>query len=160
VYWWQVGAGTPVVGDFDNNGRDDLALYRPDGSFTIHLAAGNAVHGSLGWTPVWGGDGFFAFLLLSTPVVGDFDGDQTADLGRFDLGTAVWRIRMSSTGAVSTFQFGNPFDQPVPADYDGDGITDLATWTANDGTGLSYFHVMGEPDQQWGIPGDIPVPAP
>ena len=49
---------------------------------------------------------------------------------------------------------------PVPADYDGDGRADIASWTPSNG----YWHVIlsstGQTvTQQWGMQGDQPVPA-
>lgn len=41
---------------------------------------------------------------------------------------APWKIRMSSTGNEVTLHFGEYGDTPVPGDYDGDGVTDLAVW--------------------------------
>jgi hypothetical protein len=156
-----VGPGSPVVGDFDGDGTDDLAMYKNDGTFSIWPVStgGSATIGSLGstiigyWPP-------YVLYLFTTPVVGDFDGDGRADLGRFEYGSARWVIRFSGSGIMGAMSFGNGYDKPVPGDYNGDGITELATWTADNGAGLSYFHVLGQADQQWGYPGDTPVPAP
>ena len=71
---------------------------------------------------------------------------------------------MSSTSQTQVLWFGGPgrrgsFGRAVPADYDGDGRTDLAIFAA-DGAGGAIFYINGQPSQQWGLQNDIPVPAP
>lgn len=51
-------------------------------------------------------------------------------------------------------------DIPVPSDYDGDGITDLAVYRASIGTWfIKLFSTgfVGSASFQWGIAGDIAV---
>ena len=76
---------------------------------------------------------------------------------------AVWDPAKSLylvLGKSTPILTGSPGDVPVPADYDGDGITDPAVWTPSTGV----WKVQNSDDgsvqtQQWGSPGDKPVPA-
>jgi hypothetical protein len=59
-----------------------------------------------------------------------------------------------------------PGDVPVPSDYDGDGRADIAVWRPADGTWwiVNSGYLSGRTKKQyeviqWGLPGDIPLPA-
>lgn len=112
------------------------------------------------------------------PVTGDFDGDGYADYAVRRASTGFWYILNSSgldilTGnsdAVTRYRFGvNADDIPVPADYDGDGITDLAvrrpdnqTWYILNSSGVDSLshHADGITRFRFGLNSeDIPVPA-
>jgi len=117
------------------------------------------------------------------PLIGDFDGDKISDLAVFRPSSATWLILPSSDPAcppnTEPFssacngifqQWGTPGDVPVPADYDGDGITDIAVWRPSTGTWLirpsrSCGPPLGSPSTCQplivilGGPGDIPVPG-
>ncbi|MEP7053864.1 MAG: hypothetical protein ABI912_01280, partial [Actinomycetota bacterium] len=74
-----------------------------------------------------------------------------ADVRMFDPATRRWLAR---AGAPVTF--GAVGDLPVPGDYDGDGIADIAVYRPHDST----WHVRGWASPiRFGRPGDIPVPA-
>ena len=61
----------------------------------------------------------------------------------------------SSDNVVNAAHWGQDGDRPVPADYDGDGKTDLAIW--RDG----YYWIYGSRDGisvfNWGLSTDAPV---
>lgn len=107
-------AGTPVVGDWSNTGRQHVGMFA-DGVFTLDLdgdrrltAADSVVR--LGQP----GD---------LPVVGDFNRDGRDDLGVYRRG--VWHI--DTTGDLRlgdgdlSYQLGDNDDTPVVGDWDGDG---------------------------------------
>jgi hypothetical protein len=44
-------------------------------------------------------------------------------------------------------------DIPVPGDYSGDGVTDLAVWRPSDG----LWYIYGGATTQYGQAGDVPL---
>jgi hypothetical protein len=115
-------AGVPVTGDWDGDGTTDLGLWSARrGRFTLHTLAGD--------TRVrLGGAG-------SEPVTGDWNGDGATDLGVYDPSTASFTLRTGAAdgsdglAVTRTVVFGGFSDLPVTGDWNGDGITDVGTWT-------------------------------
>lgn len=58
-------------------------------------------------------------------VLYDFDGDGKADQTVFRPSNSVWYLLRSRDGFTAA-QFGIPTDKLAPADFDGDGKTDIA----------------------------------
>ncbi|CAN5425735.1 hypothetical protein BH10ACI3_BH10ACI3_26780 [soil metagenome] len=166
IPWGTTGDGinnfdTPVPGDYDGDGKFDVAVYRfaltPANTFIVQRSSdGAAVYQQFG--------------NFSTDYVlpGDYDGD-----GKYDFAVArtgaqgtspmVWWILKSSTGTTLTQQFGLTSDTPVQGDYDGDARTDIAVfrrgataaaqstfWVSNSFNGTATA-------TQWGLGADFPV---
>ena len=77
----------------------------------------------------------------------------------------TWFVQNVANGAIATRVFGSIGDVPVPADYNSDLRTDLAVWRPSTGTWFilnsSLIGATSGPNmrtQQWGLPGDVPVP--
>jgi len=144
------------TGDFDGNGKTDIACYAGTASWAIGLSTG-ADFVSYLWT---GG------VAPSTPignqcVPGDFNGDGRTDIAcETASGTGAWAIALSTgTGWqtptwVGTRGAGYPSQWPsAPApglpvgnqcvfgDFDGKGMTDIACYAQSNGNGTANWAV-------------------
>jgi photosystem II stability/assembly factor-like uncharacterized protein len=109
---------TPVIGDFDGDGKADPGLWRAaQGIWIIPTSSSN--YSSFVFAQ-WGQPG-------DIPIVGDFDHDGKADIGFYRGGT--WGVLQSShnysTDFPLFFGWGGTGLQPITADFDGDGRADI-----------------------------------
>ncbi|MEO8648071.1 MAG: VCBS repeat-containing protein [Acidobacteriota bacterium] len=142
----------PVAADYDGDGADDIAVWRPDTGQWFILNSSDGFKPGSAANHTWGRFG-------DIPVPADYDGDGKADIGIFRPWENTWYIIKSSTNEWIKQPFGQAGeDRLVPADYDGDGKADIAvyrhgTWfTLNSRSGKMETFVFGFSD-------DTPVPA-
>jgi pectin methylesterase-like acyl-CoA thioesterase len=86
----------------------------------------------------------------------DFDGDGAADRSVFRPGEQTWYLEQT-TLRYQISRFGLASDLIVPADYDGDGRTDIAVY--RNGTWYILGTSSGLIGTQFGVAGDVPQPA-
>ena len=111
-----VVGGTPITGDWDGDGTDDLGWWR-DGATRLWLSDGTPYRQYAYGRP---GD---------VPVVGDFDGDGTDTLSIIRGGE--WHVNDAHAGGEATHRFvygrigPRGDDVPIIGDWDGDGTDDI-----------------------------------
>jgi hypothetical protein len=144
-----------VTGDYDGDGRADLAVRRAAGGLsTFHILKSN---GSIYQVVQWG-------LATDFAAPGDYDGDGITDIAviRRTSTSISYFIRQSTDGALATRTWRAIVgDQPVPGDYDDDEKTDVAMFRAFM-PGQTAFIILRSSDgtlgfHPWGITGDYPV---
>jgi N-acetylneuraminic acid mutarotase len=160
-YEYFVASNSRTPFDFDGDGKADVSVFRPsNGVWYLNRSQAGF------YAAQWGASG-------DALVPGDYDGDRKFDLAVFrKSANSTWYILQSATNTVRAVQWGASnilqailFDRPVPADYDGDGKTDLAVWRLTDHLSEpARFLILQSSNNvgvggQWGGFGDTPVPA-
>ena len=90
----------------------------------------------------------------------DFNGDGKADVTVFRPSESTWYLPSNSTSGLDAVQFGAAADKIVPADYDGDGKTDVASVHLNADNSLTWNIKRsrdGATSFQFGLAGDTPI---
>jgi subtilisin-like proprotein convertase family protein len=99
TFQWGLDSDKLAAADYDGDGRDDAAVYRPsDGTWYILRSSGGADYVRFG-------------IASDEPVPGDYDGDGKSDVAVYRSGT--WYVNQSSAGFFAT-QFGLAGDKPLP----------------------------------------------
>ena len=111
---WGGSAFKPVPGDYDGDGKTDIAIYNTTtGAWWIIPSSGTGPQGQVGTYGVgWGGSGF-------TPVPGDYDGDGKTDVAIYQSSNGYWWIIISSDGSPHGLGWGGDVsDVPLITNLD------------------------------------------
>lgn len=146
---------------------DDLFLFRPSNNTWFRQSVSAGAFSAIRWG-----------MAGDVPVAADYDGDEIKDVAVWRPANGRWYISRSSDGNLMIFTLGaGEIDKkqnngltaaitvvPVPADYDGDGLADIAIWEPDSGIWRILYSINGfKPEGgaaiQWGNTGDIPVQA-
>ena len=159
--WWSstgyqpaLVSGRVMCGDFNGDGKDDLAAFYRNGTANtalhVFLSTGTSFYyqGSQGW---WNSTSYQCDLITDRVVAGDFNGDGKDDVAAFYRnGTSDTDLHVFlSSGTSFTLQssplwwysLGYQSDlvsgRVLSGDYNGDGKTDIATFYRNSSTGTA-----------------------
>jgi hypothetical protein len=135
---------TPLVGDFDDDGVDDIALFNA-GQLALKYGP---VKDILNWKAA---DKWVAFGAAGwTPVVGDFNNNGTDDIGEYSNGQ--WALKYGPVKDIGFWPaadkwvlFGSGGWTPVVGDVNNNGVDDIALFQ-NGQWALKYGPVNLIPD--------------
>lgn len=128
--WFCIGTEVPEVGDFNNDGKDDIITFDFAGNRVwVALSTGSA----FGTASVWNSN--FTNNTAYSVGVGDFNGDGRDDICYFTKGTTGDVYVSLSTGSSfgaktlwhSSFCYGT--EVPLIGNFNGDSRDDIACFT-------------------------------
>lgn len=138
-----------AAGDYDGDGKFDIAVFRAGVWYIIESSTGNYRYEYFGQS----GD---------VPAANDYDKDGKADLtvARSENGVRVWYVRRSSDNQAYRVEWGLSSDAFFTgrSDFDGDGAADISV--IRNESGQRVFYIRRSSDSQlqiirWGAPNDV-----
>lgn len=140
----------PFMGDWNGDGVDTPGLYRRSDGY-VYLRNSN----TQGIADV----SYYFGNPSDVPIAGDFDGDGRDTVAIYRPSNqrfyVINRLGSGDAGlgaADYDFPFGNPGDQPIVADFDGDGTDIVGIYRPS--TGLVSFASPALSSFSYGAPGD------
>lgn len=157
---WGLATDTFIPEDFDNDNKDDIAVWRSGAAtvaaFYIYNSATSTVRvetfGQTGDDPT---------------VVDDYNNDGSADLAVYRPGASAglqstWFYRAVANGPTTYIPWGVNGDYPAPGDYDGNGSADFVVQRSNGAGQGNYWTLLSTGTTSittFGTPTDFVVPG-
>jgi hypothetical protein len=132
-----IGSDNLVPSDYDGDGMADVAVMRvEDSTWYVHYSKDDSL-GTFTWD--------IKVTCNDVMVPADYDGDGLSDMSMYRVSSGYWVILESASGNYRTAQFGGGVysgdsaetesseqnaDLPMPGDFDGDGVLDIAVWNS------------------------------
>ncbi|MBZ5712353.1 trypsin-like serine protease [Nannocystis pusilla] len=162
--WWSHRGNVPAVGDFNNDGRDDIWSFTESGVW-VALSRGYDFNGSIFVSPAGSTDS------EDIGRVGDVNGDGRADAVLFAAdGTGDVHVMLSTASGFGPKTKWHEFfapegETPQVADVNGDGRADIVTFTQgmnanqvfvalSSGSGFGAATVW---NTYFALPGEVPA---
>jgi hypothetical protein len=127
-FYFGIPSDIPLLGDWDCDGVDTVALYRGSSGF-IYLRNDNDFG--------IGEQDFFYGIPGDVPIAGDWDGDGCDTLGILRGDRFFLSNTLDTSVADIDFFLGAPGDQPFAGDFNGDGRDTVGVYRAS--THWAYF---------------------
>jgi hypothetical protein len=146
-FWWGWPLDKPVTGDWNDNGKDTIGLYR----FGFWILSNSIT------TPSWD---YFVWWGLPTdkPVTGDWNGVGGDTIGLYRCGEWILSDSITDPSRDYNVRWGRATDIPVTGDWNGDGKDTIGLyrngeWILSDSiTDPARDHTVW-----WGLATDIPI---
>ncbi len=149
---WCDGTALPISGDYNGDGRTDIACDQPNGNWFVALNQGDRF--------VVSGGAWMTGFEDAKDLTGDFNGDGKTDILSYS-NSGLWFVRLSNgstfynqpgpfTNGAWMEGFGGTTSIPFTGDFTGDGLTDIAVWDGSTGywyvrasNGSQFYNVSG-----------------
>ena len=135
---------TPIIGDFDNDGRPDIGVFR-SGQWILDYGMDGTVNRRFNYG-----------MTTDIPLAGDFNNDRTTDTGVFRSGQ--WILDYGMDGTVNRrLNYGIATDTPIIGDFDNDGRPDIGVFRS--GQWILDYGIDGTVNRRlnYGMTTDIPL---
>ena len=163
--WCGEWSESPLPADIDGDSKTDVACYNGrDRRWPAFLSTVNSYHADILDTTA-----------IDITVYSDIDGDKKADYVFYNPQQQIFRIRTASIpGSVQEnpkvfeFKMGTKSSRVITGDYDGDGKTDIGSWSPASGKWEIAFakDILASASNEashkvitLGKSGDIPMPG-